>query len=573
MTDRRSQFLVLTRATVLFALIAGTNHGVGQRLDYLLTMQRYLGLAAYIGVWVATLLALAAVGLTTSRVGRLVWIVPLALSTLVADVYYDLTQLRFNIDTAEAFWQMRFWAKDAVETFGFRMWAPGVRALGLALVLALPPRMPAFGWRTLVLLPLLPIFLCTSVLYRTGGYGVEGLPVQFSTLSLGTLLVAYPLPPTEREPVHLARVRAQAIRKIVLVVDESVRADFVDLADPSGVTPYLAHIRSAIVNYGVASSASNCSQPGNAILRMGANPRTLGVGGTNIMGNPGLWKYARAAAYQTVFLDAQAKNGVLINYMTPQEKKLLDRFIQVSMPAAYENDYAAARELRALLQEPTPTFVYVNKRGAHYPYDWSYPAEAARFRPTQGVGAPIVNRKALLNSYRNAIAWSVDGFFRALVDGLDLHDSLIVYTSDHGQNLLEDGDPVTHCRRTASVREAAVPLFVITGDEALHARFARAASRNRDRTSHFQIFPTLLEIMGFDPKDVRQTYYLTLFDDIQEPLGYTSGAVFGRFGIPPAWHPFQKEERGRFHSGISDTANRPSAPSAVPSATPGDQRS
>ena len=42
----------------------------------------------------------------------------------------------------------------------------------------------------------------------------------------------------------------------------------------------------------------------------------------------------------------------------------------------------------------------------------------------------------MLAQYSNAIAWSVDEFFRNLLPAVDLHKTLIVYTSDHGQSLL-----------------------------------------------------------------------------------------------------------------------------------------
>jgi lipid A ethanolaminephosphotransferase len=537
MAERRLTFLVFVRVVLLLAFVAATNHGVFERFEYLLGMQRYVGAAAYAAAWVTTLLSLAVVAFSPSPFGRLLWVVPLALSTLAADIYHDLTQLHFNIDTAEGFWQMRHWARDAVETFWQRMLWPTAKVAGLTLLLLVPPRVAMLSQRSLLLLPLLPILLCAGLLYRTGGYGVEGLPVQFSTIGLGGLLAAYPLPTVEREPVRLARTRTPAVSKILLVVDESVRADFIDLTNPAGVTPTLARNRASIVSYGIATSASNCSQAGNAILRMGANPRTLGRGDNSILRNPTIWRYAKATGYETTFLDAQAENGVLIDYMTPVEKALLDRFIQIEVRPAYQRDHEAAQRLRDILRLPTPQFVYLNKHGAHYPYDRDYPMEAGRFRPTAGVGMGTPDRPAVLNSYRNAVEWSTDGFFRILLDGLDLKDVLIVYTSDHGQNLLEDGDPVTHCRGTPSYREAMVPLLVITGHEDLRTRFMLAADRNQNRVSQFQVFPTLLELFGFDPEGIRRKYYLSLLDDVTERLGYTSGTVFGRFGVPPKWHP------------------------------------
>ena len=524
------------RLVFVCALVAMTNHDVSARLQYLWNMQRYLGLAAYGAIWGVSLVALLAVAVTPSRLGRLIWVVPVAVSTFIADAYYDLTKLHFDIETADAFWQMRFWAKEAVQTFGIQMWGPSAKVGALAALLCLPPRLPRPGRRALLWLPLLPLILSIGLLYRTGGYAAEGLPSQFSTTAFSVLLAAFPMPTWERDPVRIALREPPYAAKIVLIVDESIRADFIDFAHPGGVTPFLAQHASSFVNYGIATAGNICSQPSNAILRMGANPRTLrSTDGRSMMQSPSVWKYAKVAGYRTVFLDGQATDGVLINYMNAAEKALVDDFIQVRMPAGFDNDMDIARRLGNMLRDPVPRFIYINKRGAHFPYDAAYPPSGARYVPTAG-GTATADRHRLLNSYRNAVRWSVDEFFHRLLSGLDLKDALIVYTSDHGQNLLEDGDPVTHCRQAATFREAAVPLLVVTGDDRARARFAASALRNRDRASHFQIFPTILQAMGFDTEEIRHTYWLTLTDDAPEPLGYTSGPIFGRFHTRPTWH-------------------------------------
>jgi lipid A ethanolaminephosphotransferase len=149
----------------------------------------------------------------------------------------------------------------------------------------------------------------------------------------------------------------------------------------------------------------------------------------------------------------------------------------------------------------------------------------------------IADKDRLVNTYKNAIHWSVDHFFQALLGEIDLSDSVLIYTSDHGQNLLDDGHPTTHCRRiNESLYEAVVPLMVWTGNEALHQEFARAAQINRDRASHFELFPTVLQLFGYDPEQVKQRYHQGLFEKIDKPLGFTSGPIMGRFGRSPNWH-------------------------------------
>jgi glucan phosphoethanolaminetransferase (alkaline phosphatase superfamily) len=149
----------------------------------------------------------------------------------------------------------------------------------------------------------------------------------------------------------------------------------------------------------------------------------------------------------------------------------------------------------------------------------------------------IEDRERLVNTYQNAIHWSVDHFFETLLAEIDLSDSVLIYTSDHGQNLLDDGNPTTHCRRIeANLYEAVVPLLVWTGDEELRQEFIRAAHMNSGRASHFEIFPAVLELFGYDPQLVKRRYHQGLFEKIDEPLGFTSGPIMGRFGWQATWH-------------------------------------
>ena len=114
--------------------------------------------------------------------------------------------------------------------------------------------------------------------------------------------------------------------------------------------------------------------------------------------------------------------------------------------------------------------------------------------------------------YPNAIAWSVDEFFRNLLPAVDLSKTLIVYTSDHGQSLLPGH--FTHCSTTPTVPlgEAYVPLFAITSVPEFKQRLEKGAARGFGRFSHFEVFPTLLLAMGYDAGWVNRTYGPSLMD-------------------------------------------------------------
>jgi hypothetical protein len=89
-----------------------------------------------------------------------------------------------------------------------------------------------------------------------------------------------------------------------------------------------------------------------------------------------------------------------------------------------------------------------------------------------------------------------------------------------------------------------VPLFVIAGksslpsDLKLQSRFEEAARVNRHRLSHFQIFPTVLQLAGFDPAEVRERFPASMLEPIEDDemvRAFTFGSVVSPLGVNVRW--------------------------------------
>jgi len=140
-----------------------------------------------------------------------------------------------------------------------------------------------------------------------------------------------------------------------------------------------------------------------------------------------------------------------------------------------------------------------------------------------------------VNSFRNAVRWTVDKFFARLFAESNLKDTVVLYTSDHGQ--VFNPHTFTHCSvDSPNPREGLVPLFVSTGDTGLKARFAKSASSGLHRT-HFAMMPTVLSLLGYSEADVtREEGSSTLFQPTRERLSFSSGDIFGLFSPQVRWH-------------------------------------
>ncbi len=263
-----------------------------------------------------------------------------------------------------------------------------------------------------------------------------------------------------------------ARRKVVLVIDESVRQDEFARLWPAG--------EPRVVDYGLAWSGANCSAASNYILRRAAWARTAGAKAP-LREAESLFSLARRAGYATAYVEAQnvlAEAGAR-NYFDQAELARIDRVVQVQGPA-HGRDDAALAALRVLLRQPR-VFVVVNKTGAHFPYAQMLP-------PAQRTGARITDYRAAVQ--RNAVAW-----LARLQAGLDAH-TLAFYTSDHGQDFRRKAP---HCNTGADVspQEYAVPFLVLGGSPAQLARLRAASGAYRDRLSHLEVSESVRNALGY----------------------------------------------------------------------------
>lgn len=110
----------------------------------------------------------------------------------------------------------------------------------------------------------------------------------------------------------------------------------------------------------------------------------------------------------------------------------------------------------------------------------------------------------MTNTYDSALKFNLEGFFKALNIENWRNRNVLIYTSDHGQTLSENGEQHTHCgtTNTTAATEAMVPLFIINRE----AMSVDAGYRAR----HANIFATLLDFMQFPRAERRAFYALSL---------------------------------------------------------------
>ncbi|MGN8276701.1 sulfatase-like hydrolase/transferase [Pseudomonas sp. SMN5] len=426
---------------------------------------------------------------------------------------------------------------------------------GLLLLLGIglkPRRRMAIPAWLPVAAPVLGVLLLSAVLFVRAGEGARGLPIMYTPLAYLNLFGYEVLHNTigPREPIGIARLTSPINHDIVLIIDESVAGNYLDINTAGGVPtgfetpPDGVHV----FNFGYAASIANCSADTNVTLRYGGTRADYVRINSTL---PSIWQYAKKAGLRTVYIDAQRTGGNLQNLMTDGEKQDIDEFVQFDQARVLDRDMAAAAKLIELLGDDRAELVVVNKVGAHFPVHDKYPDEFMRYRPALPRGqyqdiSDTGNRDGFngqsddwvlyRNAYRNTLLWNVGEFFKRIFQQGNLSNAVVIYTSDHGQDLHERGNPGlnTHCGGYPVAEEGLVPLVVIEGAPLHTLDWQRAWAQNKDRSSHYNIFPTLLRLMGYEPSAIEAAYGKALDQPTNDDFTFNY-RFNARLGAKPAW--------------------------------------
>lgn len=533
----RDTGLTIAKFLPLAVIVHYTNPDALSQVPLLFSRMQLATLVPMFAIWAATILALFIAAFHRNWGVRLCWGALIATATAAAWGYRQISGSELNVFDMLSLWNERHEAGRAGSFYSHQIWL-AMALFAFCIVIFMLPT-PTLGsrlnalFKRLSVFPALPIIMIAVVFWSKNGSSYIPMPSQFSPLSLSALLAIKVT--TQKVPERLA-VNWQPLpvpnggkpNNIILLVDESLRGDYVDLTPGNTSTPKLASLADKFVNFGPAVSGGDCSNYSNAILRFGVSRANIV---TTANENATLFSYAKKAGFRTVFIDAQARNisdgNLLQNFMTLKEKADIDGFYGIRDIPSYEADAELARILALELKSDKPIFVYANKNGTHFPYDQAYPTSAAKYHPTMTEQGQDT-QDSRINSYHNAIDWSVESFMVDLFAKADLSRTTMIYTADHGQKL--QPAQLTHCQvENPDPRMGNVPLMVYTSDPSLRANFENGAALSKGKASHFQIAPTLYRLMGYAQADIAKTYDESLFDGTRRKTEFTSGDIFGLF--------------------------------------------
>jgi len=334
-----------------------------------------------------------------------------------------------------------------------------------------------------------------------------------------------------RDAVKVEVQNIPMYKNIILIVDESVGGKYLSINGYSKeTTPFLETIDgSVLTNLGLAVSGANCSNASNIILMSGICSEDIPDQlGNKILKKPNIFQYMKKAGFKTAYISGQSIKTDLQNYMREEDLKCIDYFYQPSVAYTRKSLPKVPEEniidnLKKFLSTEGNHFVYIVKQGSHVPYEYRYPESSKYFKPTLEYGEEISfsKKERMINSYLNSLRYNVDLFSENFLQEINLSETVVVYTSDHGQSILEQNVLQTHSNtRIVPISQGIVPLFIIHSEE---DKMFDGLKRNV--FSHFNIFPTLMYFAGYDPNDFCDKTFFNIEDNINY---FYSGDIFGR---------------------------------------------
>ncbi|MBI5451149.1 MAG: phosphoethanolamine transferase [Gammaproteobacteria bacterium] len=230
---------------------------------------------------------------------------------------------------------------------------------------------------------------------------------------------------------------------IVLVIGESSRAINWSLNGYQRDTNPLLSQRHDIINFTHAITAATTTRQSVLLSLTRATPENL----TPLTKEKSLIQAFREAEYKTFWLSNQNKLGAVDTPITALANEAdVTRFTNVNYMynPAYDEIMFPMFE-QALTDPASKKLIILHTLGSHEVYRMRYPPGFERFKPSSkgddyNFSSPGIKER-LVNSYDNSILYT-DFVINSFIDILASrsHSSVMLYFSDHGENLLDDGN-------------------------------------------------------------------------------------------------------------------------------------
>ena len=283
----------------------------------------------------------------------------------------------------------------------------------------------------------------------------------------------------------------------VLVIGETARADNFALCGYSrNTTPLLAK-ESGLTVFKTALSQSNTTHKSVPMLLSAVSAENY----DSIYYHKSIITAFREAGFYTVFLSNQKRNHSFIDFFGAEADCCMFVSDSISGDITAQDDVLADYAKKDIDGSRRKIFIVLHTYGSHFTYNERYTKDGSYFRPDTDMSALRDNRASLINAYDNTIRHT-DRMLARLIGMLKDSgaEAAMLYTSDHGEDIFDDGSSFLHASPVPSYFQLHVPLLIWTSDayRAAYPDAARALRTNSVKpvATSLSVFHSMLDIAG-----------------------------------------------------------------------------
>lgn len=214
-------------------------------------------------------------------------------------------------------------------------------------------------------------------------------------------------------------------------------------------------------------------------------------------------KAFKKLGFRTSFISNQRALGhgnSLLLLASQADKYLFRDSINKNLPNS-KYDEVLLPYLEEEIVDDENDLIILQGNGSHFLFSENYPENFAKFSPNCFSKVPKdCDKQEIINSYDNSILYT-DYFLNEIIARLKDKNAILIYVSDHGQFLGEDG--IFYHGRPGSYEDLQhmVPMILWTSNKFLADKFyakkiANAQKKINNNLSHDNIFDTMLDCIG-----------------------------------------------------------------------------
>ena len=344
-----------------------------------------------------------------------------------------------------------------------------------------------------------------TAFFMDGGISRQYLPYNY-LLATKDFLWAQTKPETvkidiSKQPASLAKTTPENM-VVVMVVGESVRPDHWQLGSYKRPTNPLLFKRSNLTFYDDVPSCGPYTRDALPCLLS----RASYLSPEDYNKETSFISIFRKLGFYTVWVDMQGSTASVFDSSITSLIREANQAVafNTNLLTKPQFDEAMFPVIDTILKEHNGRVLLVlHQFGSHWPYDSRYPDAFRKFTPTCSKSTAVIGdfkttedmksckHEELINAYDNSVLY-LDYNLDEIIHRIENRPSIMLYTSDHGESLGEDGYYMhghSDVRGNGIIVERRVPIVLWHSD-------SYPLSIDKDRITHDAVFHSILDCAG-----------------------------------------------------------------------------